>query len=56
MLLIIGFVPALIFAWTFEMTAERLTREHEVDRSQSITHETSRKLDFIIGVLVLALG
>ena len=55
--LILGFPVAIIFAWAFEMTAEGLKREHEVDRSQSITHVTSRKLDFItIGVLVLALG
>ncbi len=57
LLLGIGFLLALFFAWAFELTPEGLMREHEVDRSQSITHETSRKLDFvIIGVLVLALG
>jgi TolB-like protein/Tfp pilus assembly protein PilF len=57
LLLLIGFVPALIFAWAFEMTPEGLKREKDVDRSQSITPHTGRKLDFvIIGVLVVALG
>ena len=53
-LLIVGFVPALIFAWAFEMTPEGLKREREVDRDRSITRQTGRKLDFtIIGMLVL---
>ena len=55
-LLIIGFVPALIFAWAFEMTPEGIKREYEVDRSQSITNKTGHKLDrTIIVVLILAL-
>jgi len=57
LVLAIGFPVISLFAWAFEMTPEGLKREHEVDRSQSITHQTSRKLDFmIIGVMALALG
>jgi TolB-like protein/tetratricopeptide (TPR) repeat protein len=53
----LGFPFALIFAWAFELTPEGLKKEKDVDRSQSITHATGRKLDFaIIAVLVLALG
>lgn len=48
LLLVIGFIPALIFAWAFELTPEGLRREKDVDRSASITHITGRKLDFII--------
>ena len=56
-LLIIGFPVALIFAWAFELTPEGLKREKDVDRSESITRVTGRKLDFIIiATLVLALG
>ena len=52
---VIGFPFALLFAWAFELTAEGLKREHEVDRSQSITHHTGRKVDFaIIGLLLFA--
>jgi len=56
LLLIIGFIPALIFAWAFEMTPEGIKREKDVDRSQSIANKTGRKLDYtIVGVLALAL-
>ncbi len=52
-----GLPFALFFAWAFEMTPEGLKRESEVDRSQSITSETGRKLNnAIVGVLILALG
>ena len=55
-ILAVGFVPALIFAWAFELTPEGIKREHEVDRSESITHVTGRKLDFIIiGLMSLGL-
>ncbi len=54
--LAIGFILALIFAWVYELTTEGLKREHEVDRSTSITHKTGRKLDFIIiGIMTLAI-
>ena len=56
-LLIIGFPVAVIFAWAYEFTPEGLKKEKDVDRSESITHITSRKIDFvIIGVLVVAVG
>jgi len=55
--LILGFPIALFFAWAFELTPEGLKKEKEVDRSQSITHVTGRRLDYvIIAVLVLTLG
>ncbi|MCZ6911763.1 MAG: adenylyl cyclase, partial [Proteobacteria bacterium] len=56
LLLILGFPISLILAWAFEMTPEGLKKEKDVDRSESITHETGRRIDFvIIGALVLAL-
>ena len=56
-ILAVGLVPALIFAWAFELTPEGIKRESEVDRSESITNKTGRKLDFvIIAVLVFALA
>ncbi len=49
--------PALFFAWAFEMTPGRYQTRNEVDRSQSITHVTGRKLDRnIIVILLVALG
>ena len=54
-LLAIGLPFALFFAWAFEMTPEGIKREHEVDRSQSITPQTGKKLNFMI-TLVMALA
>ena len=54
--LAIGLPIALIFAWAFELTSEGIKRERDVDRSQSITPQTGRKLDFmIIGVLAVVI-
>ena len=54
-ILAIGLVPALIFAWAFELTPEGIKKESEVDRSGSITPQTGRKLNkVIIGALVVA--
>ena len=53
----IGLVPALIFAWAFELTPEGLKKEKDVDRSHSIAPATGKKLDRVImAVLALALG
>jgi TolB-like protein len=56
-LLAIGFVPAVIFSWVFELTAQGLKREEDVAPEHSITPQTGRRMDrMIIVVLVLALG
>jgi len=55
--LAIGFVPALIFAWVFELTPQGVKRESEMDRSGSITARSGHKLDrAIIVTLVLAVA
>jgi TolB-like protein len=55
LVLVLGFPVALIFAWAFELTPDGIKKEKDVDRTQSITHRTGRKLDFtIIGILVVA--
>jgi adenylate cyclase len=56
-LLAIGFVPAVIFSWVFELTPEGLKREEDVAPERSISPQTGRRMDrTIIVVLVLALG
>jgi len=53
----IGLLPVLILSWAFEITPEGLKLEKDVDRSQSITPHTGKKLDrMIMVVLALALG
>ncbi len=56
LLLAIGFVPALVFSWIYELTPEGLKREQEVDRSQSIVDHTARRLDIAVIVLLLGVG
>jgi len=56
-LLAIGFVPAVIFSWIFELTPQGLKREDDVAPGRSITPQTGRRMDrMIIVVLVSALG
>ncbi|MDH3806769.1 MAG: tetratricopeptide repeat protein, partial [Gammaproteobacteria bacterium] len=52
-----GFLASLVMAWIFEVTPEGVKLEKNVDRSESITPQTGRRLDFIfIALLVIALG
>ena len=55
--LLLGFPFVCLFAWAFEMTPEGVKRTEEVDRSESITHSTGKKLNYvIIAALVIALA
>jgi hypothetical protein len=54
LILLIGFIPALIFAWAFELTPEGIKRDSEIDRSGSVTSVTARKLNHVIVVLLVA--
>jgi len=51
-LLALGFVPALLFAWVFEITPEGLRRESEVDRRYSITPQTGQRMEHATVVLL----
>jgi len=56
-LLALGFVPALIFAWVFELTPQGLKRDAEVKPEESIAPQTARRMDrMIIIVLICALA
>jgi len=56
LMLLVGFALALFLAWVYELTPEGLKKERDVDRSQSITRVTGRKLDFsIMAIMALAL-
>ena len=57
LVLAIGLPLVLLFAWAFEMTPEGIKREKDVDRSQSITPHTGKKLNNTILILMaLAIG
>ena len=53
--LAIGFIPVVLFAWIFELTPEGLKKEEDVDRAQSITVQTGKKLNRVI-IVVLGLA
>ena len=56
-LILVGFVLALFIAWAYEMTPEGIKRAEDVDPNSSITHQTGRKLDrLVIVVLLLAVS
>jgi TolB-like protein len=52
-LVILGFPVAVFLAWAYELTPEGVKLEAQVDRAQSITRQTGRKLDRAI---IVALG
>ena len=55
--LLVGLFVTLLVAWAFELTPEGIKKEKDIDRSQSITPQTGRKLNAaIMIILVLALG
>ena len=57
LVLALGLAPVVFFSWAYEVTPEGIKRESEVDRSQSITNVTGRKLDRTITfVLLLAVA
>ena|GEM_PF-515856 len=57
LVLALGFPVVVFFSWAYEVTPEGIKRESEIDRSESITHVTARKLDraiFTVLLVVLA--
>ncbi|MDX1381392.1 MAG: hypothetical protein R3233_09740, partial [Xanthomonadales bacterium] len=56
-LLVAGFFIAVFAAWAYELTPEGVKRERDIDRSQSITRQTGKRLNaVIVGLLALAVA
>ena len=51
-ILAIGMVAVLVFAWAFELTPEGLKKDSEVDHTQSVGSVTGRKLNVVIVVFL----
>jgi adenylate cyclase len=49
-LLAIGFVPALVISWVFDLTPEGLKRDAEVTPEQSIAPQTAQRMDRMLWV------
>lgn len=57
LVLAIGFIPAVVIAWFFELTPEGLKRDSDVSPGDSIAPRTGKTLDrLIVVMLVLAVG
>jgi TolB-like protein/Tfp pilus assembly protein PilF len=59
--LAVGFVPALMFSWAFELTPQGFKLDSEVPPEQSIGKQTGRRIDrlivvFLLGVIVMMLA
>ncbi|HSD69977.1 MAG TPA: hypothetical protein VLB07_10505, partial [Woeseiaceae bacterium] len=50
---IVGFPLVVFFAWAFELTPEGIKQEKDVDRSQSVTGQTGRKINHVVIALLL---
>ena len=54
-ILALGFIPAMIFAWVFELTPDGLKRDSEIPEAQSIAPLTAQRMNrLIVALLVLA--
>ncbi len=53
--LALGFVPAIVFAWVFEMTPDGLKRDEDVAPGQSIAPQTAQRMNrLLVAMLLLA--
>ncbi len=52
--LAVGFPIAVAFSWFYELTPEGVKLEKDIDPTESITHITGRRLDFVVISLLCA--
>lgn len=55
LLVIIGFPVVMAFSWIYELTPEGLKKEKDVNREESVTGQTGKKLT-VISIILVALG
>ena len=56
LLLMLGFLPVLLFSWAYELTPEGLKKDADVDIAASVTSETGRKLNIITIIAVVGIA
>ncbi len=57
LVLAMGFAPALVFAWIFELTPNGLKRDAQVPADESIAPQTARRMErLILGLALVAVG
>ena len=56
-LLVLGFVPALMLSWIYELTPEGVKRANEVAPGDSIAAQSNRRINLlIVALLAVAIG
>ncbi len=55
-LLALGFVPALVLSWIYELTPDGVRRERDIEREHSSVDRTARRLDIAVIVLLVGIG
>jgi TolB-like protein/Tfp pilus assembly protein PilF len=56
-LAVMGFLAAVIIAWAYEVTPEGIKKEKDVQRDESVTHQTAARLDRLtIGLVIAAIA
>jgi TolB-like protein/Flp pilus assembly protein TadD len=53
LLLLLAFPLVVIFSWVYEITPGGIKLEKEIKREESVTHETGRRLEILIGALAV---
>ncbi len=56
LILLVGLVPALVFSWAYEITPEGVKREGTARRRDGDVHQTARKLDTAVIVMLVAVA
>lgn len=51
-LVVVGFIPTLLFSWAYELTPEGLKKDSEIDHSAADTSQTGQKLNVVTLVAV----
>lgn len=54
LLLILGFIPTVLFSWAYELTPEGLKKDSEVSANDLASTHTAKKLDVITLIAVVA--
>ena len=52
-ILVLGFPLILAIAWIYEVTPEGIKKQSQIDKEQSITHETGQRMNAMIIILLI---
>lgn len=53
-ILALGFIPTVIFAWVYEMTPDGVKKASEIDADESITYQTGKKLNIATMIMLVS--